>query len=641
MDVKPILAALAELQLRDLGAAGSPVQDNHRAIAAQAESLLDVVPETLRTLLVLVVEELAGATRGGRRFADLPVEERGLLLTELWAEPQRAARIGQVTRLLWLVIYSRPPARDAVGFKPLDRPSAAVAPIVPASLDETYDVCVIGSGAGGAVVAFRAAAAGKKVLLLDEGPAVLPADVRLQDDYALIRSYRNAGLQIALPTLDAVLGRGDLSTMLILQARVFGGGPAINNAIHLRMEQDQATWQEWQRKEFPVSWPDLSAAYDRVDDEIGVIGADASGGVGERSEAFRRGALQSGWDPKPLPVSIRDCLGCGGCNVMCRFGRKTGGFHGPRPSGAPLSYLERARAAGVQCRPSVRITRLHGNFGGTRVVMAAGEDLANGNRRVELRAKEFVLAAGPIASSKILIRSGIGVANNYPTGRGISANVVLPVFARLPLPNTGLPDPGLQMCYYVQGDGFLLESWFHFPGSLSLALSPRPDLHAQVLRGYTTLAACGVVVPTAPHGSLGITWDPLLALNEAELERARQGVLSAATLYFNAGAEEILPATATPLTIRKAQRPADEQAFRSRVRKSSDLMLSSAHPQGGNAIGKRAGKSVVGPEFRPHGIERLYVADGSLFPAGCGVNPQMTVMALAHLAAERLIAAKD
>ena len=152
MDVKPILAALAELQLRDLG-----TQDNHRAIAAQAESLLDVVPETLRTLLGLIVEELAGAKRNGRHFAELPVEERGVLLSELWADPQRAARIGQVTRLVWLVIYSRPPARDTVGFKPLDAPPAAVAPIVPAPLDETYDVCVIGSGAGGAVVAFRAA----------------------------------------------------------------------------------------------------------------------------------------------------------------------------------------------------------------------------------------------------------------------------------------------------------------------------------------------------------------------------------------------------------------------------------------------------------------------------------------------------
>jgi choline dehydrogenase-like flavoprotein len=639
MDVKPTLAALAELQLRDLGAPGLPVQDNGRAVAAQAEALLAVVPETLRTLLELVVEELANTRHNGRRFAELPVEERGSLLSELWADPQRAARIGQVTRLLWLVIYSRPPARTAVGFKPLERPPAAVDPIVPAPLDDGYDLCVIGSGAGGAVVAFRAAAAGKKVLLLDEGPAVLPAEVRLEDDDALIQSYRNAGLQVALPTIDAVLGRGDLSTMLVLQARVFGGGPAINNAIHLRMDEAGNDWAEWQKREFPVSWNDLSTAYDRVEGEIGVIGADSTGGVGERSEAFRRGAAQSGWDPKPLPVSIRECLGCGGCNVICRFGRKTGGFHGPRPALAPMSYLERARAAGVHCRPSVRITRLHGNFSGTRVVMAAGEDLAGGNKRVEIRAKQFVLAAGPIASSKILIRSGIGVANNYPTGRGISANVVLPVFARLPLPQSTRPDPGLQMCYYVRRDGYLLESWFHFPGSLSLALAHRPDMHSRVLRDYPRLAACGVVVPTDPHGSLGITWDPVLSLNQDELERMRQGVLAAATVYFNAGADEILPATQAPLSIRQAQRPQDEQLFRNTVRKSSDLMLSTAHPQGGNALGKRPGKSVVGPEFRPHDIERLYLADASLFPAGCGVNPQMTVMALAHLAAERVIAA--
>ena len=124
-------------------------------------------------------------------------------------------------------------------------------------------------------------------------------------------------------------------------------------------------------------------------------------------------------------------------------------------------------------------------------------------------------------------------------------------------------------------------------------LGYRTNAHAKVLRDYSRVAACGVVVPTAPHGSLGITWDPVLALNDAELERMREGVLEAATLYFNAGADEILPATAVPHPIRKAQRPADEQAFLSKVRKSSDLMLSSAHPQGVGPLGQGVGDAGV------------------------------------------------
>jgi choline dehydrogenase-like flavoprotein len=636
MNHNETLQALAELQLRDLGEPGPPVTDDLGAIAEEALQLLEVVPEIFRALLLLVLEELGNAKRNGRHFAQLPPDQRAQLLAELWADRETAARVGQVTRLTWLVIYSRPPARAAVGFQPTVAPVPEIPAIPSAPLDQEYDVCVIGSGAGGAVVAYRAAAAGKKVLLLDEGPAVLPKNISIRDDRALMEGYRNAGLQIALPELGAVLGRGDISPMLVLQARIFGGGPAINNAIHLRMEEDQ--WRAWKKeREFPVAWSDLTAAYNRVDEDIGVIDADATGGVGDRSEAFRRGAAQSGWNPQPLPVSIRGCLGCGACNLGCRFGKKTGGLHGPRDRGAPLSYLERALAAGVQCRPLLRINRLHGNFGGTKVVMASGEDLAAGGRRVEIRAKHFVLSAGPVASSKILIRSGIGVASGFPTGRGISANVVLPVFARLAVAPPVLRNPGLQMCYYVRRDGFLLESWFHFPGSLALAFAHRPDAHAKVLRDYPRLAACGVVVPTGPHGSLGITWDPVLTLNAAELERMRRGVLEAATLYFNAGADEILPATQGPLSIRRATRPQDEKTFLSRVRKTSDLMLSTAHPQGGNAIGRREGKSVVGPEFRPHGIDRLTVADASLFPAGCGVNPQMTAMALAHLAAERVI----
>ena len=68
------------------------------------------------------------------------------------------------------------------------------------------------------------------------------------------------------------------------------------------------------------------------------------------------------------------------------------------------------------------------------------------------------------------------------------------------------------------------------------------------------------------------------------------------------------------------------------IRGSADLLLTSAHPQGGNAIG-----SVVGPDFRVDGTENVFLCDASAFPTSVHVNPQLTVMGLADHAARSLL----
>ena len=63
------------------------------------------------------------------------------------------------------------------------------------------------------------------------------------------------------------------------------------------------------------------------------------------------------------------------------------------------------------------------------------------------------------------------------------------------------------------------------------------------------------------------------------------------------------------------------------------LPLSTAHPQGGNALTEDPFIGVVGADFRVRGIANLRVCDGSVFPSVAGVNPQWTIFALAHLCA--------
>lgn len=637
-----IIKAFVELQLFHLSPPGAPLIDDPAAVAPEAFAYIGALPAIVRQVFHLVADHIDQTAQHQKKksFPALSLEDREAVLDELWGDSLWHDLASMLAKIGWLVIHAREPARARVGFtiEPSRPPrSSADVPEPPrADLKKKYDVCVVGSGAGGAVVASRLAARGKRVVVVDEGRWISPRDFPQRDDRALMAMYRNAGVQPALPTLDSVLKPGGASFMTVLQARVFGGGPAINNAIHFPISRDRA--EQWTRDyDFPVSWTDFAVRLAQVKSDLGVSTLETEKGTGERSRIFQRGATGLGLPAQFLETAVHDCAGCGGCNVGCVFGLKTGGLHGKRTATEPMSYLMRAlEAPSASFAPQMQATRLkHGLFG-RRISGLAARDKRT-EKDIEIEAKMFVLAAGPIHSSKLLRQSFIQIAS--PVGRHISANIVMPVFAIMPQDIGGTPNPGLEMCFYVAQDGRLLESWFHYPGSLTTAIAEWLAPHVRIMTSYRRLAACGVVVPSGNRGLLNLGGDLVLTLSDDELKRMVAGVLSAADLYFQAGAVEVIPATARPLYLRKATLEADKKLFRQSIRGPADLTLGTAHPQGGNAIGRNPLKSVVGPGFAAYDFDNLFVADASLFPAGCGVNPQMTAMALAHLAADKVLAA--
>jgi choline dehydrogenase-like flavoprotein len=86
---------------------------------------------------------------------------------------------------------------------------------------------------------------------------------------------------------------------------------------------------------------------------------------------------------------------------------------------------------------------------------------------------------------------------------------------------------------------------------------------------------------------------------------------------------------------REIRTEADVAKFESDLASLERLAISTAHPQGGNALSSRG---VLDASFRVGGFRNLRVCDASVFPISAGVNPQWTVMALAHACAERMIA---
>ncbi|HEX5690910.1 MAG TPA: GMC family oxidoreductase, partial [Roseiflexaceae bacterium] len=115
-----------------------------------------------------------------------------------------------------------------------------------------------------------------------------------------------------------------------------------------------------------------------------------------------------------------------------------------------------------------------------------------------------------------------------------------------------------------------------------------------------------------------------------DLKHLLEGLKLLGRIYLAAGASRVMPTTFRYLEFRNESELEQLDRY---VKDNSDISLGTGHPQGGNALSRNPAKGVVDPSFRVHGFENLYVCDASVFPSSITVNPQLTVMALAHYAA--------
>ena len=599
-----------------------------------------------------------------------------------------------------LVIHSRPPARELIGLswsdhcRQADNTVSIPAPPL-ANLSEHYDVCVIGSGAGGATAAARLTAEGLRVLVIDTGDFVSPdaliqrveqpdGSVRLappRGDEVLYRLYKGAAGQIAggLGNVDSKLQliipsqRKKIppkQTINVLQAEVFGGGPYVNNAIHLPMsEQVYESWAE--RKPVGLPYSQLAALMQSINGELGVNTIVTQNQISDRSERFRQGCEAIGEHVEPLPVAIREnASGCGSDNSVDSFGDHIGGVHPYSPHGAN-SFLVQAMHNPEPARVSYRTTAKRLRIGRDAVgqLTVAGLDVCRVEaghrvRHYTVTADQYVVAAGAGASTKLIGHSmaSVGLRNRH-LGKRFTANVGTAVYAVFDKPiwpsTSGRPEPGVTQCFIVdertvEQDGKLvkeptLENWFHFPGTVALALCGWFNEFACVMRKFNHLSMSGAVVPTKVRrsNSIGPCGELNLQLDCEEFELMLQGLRRIARIYFAAATPEngvtlhlptkaVLMRCGRPLNIRNMD---DLEWALGEIKRRGPAFINllTAHPQGGVSLGEVVDQQT----FRVktdcgEQVDNLAVADASLFPAGCGINPQLTIKALATVSAEQV-----
>ncbi|MBL8155152.1 MAG: GMC family oxidoreductase [Anaerolineae bacterium] len=509
----------------------------------------------------------------------------------------------------------------------------------------TADVVIIGSGAAGATLAEQLAAQGRDVLILEKGPYVHP-DQFSEDEVDMIsRLYSDGALQISQSL-----------RFTVLQGSCVGGTTVVNNAVCFDTPQEVLEhWNDPQGNNAGIDIEAYRQAQQAVRERLQVKSIKDSShsrpwedviNPGDRviTQAvsnYRAQEAAKKLEFDVIQANITDCLGCGYCNIGCKYGRKLSMLDDVLPR------IQQEHPDKFRIVSEAEVTRLNGHGGKVTEVVA---QLRDGRQLVIENPKTVILSAGTIASSWLMMRSGIG-AGQLPVGKYLSFNMGSPLH--------GLWDDelksfaGLQIAHYLRPEGqsgFVYETWYNPPVAQALAMPGWLDTHFQNMRNYSRMAAVGVLVGTESNASLSSALflpgvpDIVYTPSERDLNTLVDALVLLGKIMFRGGAKTVYASTRHYRSYdggrgvySAEQVEAFEQDLRRLVKDERDILLGTGHPQGGNRISKVRGTEgvkggVVDPQFKVYGYDNLYVCDASVFPSATTVNPQLTVMTMARYA---------
>ncbi len=476
------------------------------------------------------------------------------------------------------------------------------------------DVVVVGSGAGGPVVAKELAEKGRSVILLEEGGHYRTSDFKNDPVYAFRTLYRDGGATIALgiPPVPFPLGR------------CLGGTTTVNSGTCFRTPD--YVLRKWEREwNMPDIGPEVMKPYFERVERIYEVREVHAGNMGKNGEIFLRGAKALGYSCGPLKRNMNEnCVGCGICTLGCPTG-------GKRPT--LLNYIPRAVELGARVYCDFRVEKVL-RRGGVAVGVS-GSVLDRGSRkrraRFTVKAKLVVLAAGAVGTPLILQKNGLANSSGE-VGKNLRLHPGIRVYALMDEEVNGWR--GVPQGVYVDefwDEGVMLEGIFVGP-MLSAPAMPFFGRRAKDLMfQYPKVAAFGAMIQDETRGRVrpGPGGFPLItyALIAEDLKKAQRAIAYSAEIYFAAGAKRVFPTV--PWLPEMRSRLQVSEILTGNL-KASQLEMMAFHPMGTCRMGTNPQRSVTDPYGETFDVKNLFVADASLFPSCLGVNPQESIMAFAN-----------
>ncbi len=604
--------------------------------AAAAELISEIPDPELRGGLLLLIEAIGA--QGITRAPSQASREQILRNTAL-SDPRAAAGVASLIGMTLFLHYGAPdpetgknPNWETFGYPgPLSPPPEVEKPLrihEPEGSEETIeaDVCIVGSGSGGAVIAAVLAERGLDVVVLEAAGYFNESDFTQLELPAYQQMFWRGG---PTPTAD-----GNVS---LVAGTTLGGGTTINWTNCLRT-------RPWVREEWAEhGLGDVGeSAFDRHLDAVleRISANDRCSDLNGTQERLREGAETLGWsfetivrntDPERYSPETAAYLG---------FGDQSGS-----KQSADRTWLADAQRHGARFLTFTRATRVLADGGRATGVEAVWQAPDGRGAQVTVRAPRVVVACGSLESPALLLRSGIGGPAVGQNLRLHPSSVVGGAYGTDQKAWWGAPQAGLCDEFADTGDGygFLIETAQYAPGLIGSA-TPwiSASDHKQRMEEFRFTAnfisltrdrGAGQVAVDANGESLptySVT-DPL------DLENLKRGIEVQIRLHEAAGAHQIGPLAEGAPTWRRGD---DLEAFIASVKRipfrAGGYKLFSAHQMGTCRMGEDPQTSVAGPWGELHDTKGVWIGDGSAFPTSSGTNPMVSIMALAHRTGEAI-----
>ncbi|KAL4396395.1 hypothetical protein HN51_000932 [Arachis hypogaea] len=513
------------------------------------------------------------------------------------------------------------------------------------SLSIECDAVVIGSGSGGGVVAGVLAKAGYKVLVLEKGGYSARNNLSLLEGPSMDEMYLSNGL----------VATDDMS-VLILAGSTVGGGSAINWSASIKTPKHVC--KEWcEKHELELFESELyKEAMEVVCEKMGVQCEVEEEGL--NNAVLRKGCEEMGYPVSNIPRNAKKDHYCGWCCFGCKDGRKKG-----TSETWLVDLVKSGNGAILPSCEAIQVLHKKKRGGARRIAKGVAFQFVDHKGSKEIcvvESKVTIVACGALCTPPLLKRSGL---KNPNIGRHLHLHPVAMAWGSFPNTDT---DTDTETCFSSKksyeggimtamstvvadidksGYGALIQTPALHPGMFSILMpwTSGADVKER-MRKFSRTAHVFALARDQGSGTVKSASNIRYQMKDVDKENLRRGMEKVLRILAGAGAEEIgthhnkgRVLNVKKVSYKELEKFVREESSRIVVDDEISTPYCSAHQMGSCRMGNDPKGSVVNQMGETWEVEGLYVADTSVFPTALGVNPMVTVQAIAYCTAQSLL----